>query len=197
MKVIKIYVTSDQGILLHLFWTRIFFCIHTIVLMKRHLNTHSRSYWVRKNMQLGLEVGVFDSHQITNLWAEESHSQEAVLLSLLLDVSALSQGNGVEKTGSRYNCGMFFCCCLVQRKELQCYRALKCPIWLQRGEYPANSCWAWSQRICVVPINFLYFWKAKVILAFKLKNICFSDSLLFTALWTHLKLFICFSSFGL
>lgn len=50
------------------------FCIHTIILMKRHLNTHSRSCWVRKNMQLGLEFGASDSYQVTHLRIEESHS---------------------------------------------------------------------------------------------------------------------------
>lgn len=69
---------------------KVVFCIHTIILMKRHLNTHSRSYWVRKDMQLGLEFGVFDSYQ-SHIFELKGliHRNAALSLSLLLDVLAL------------------------------------------------------------------------------------------------------------
>lgn len=37
------------------------FCIHTIILVKMHLNIHSRGCWVREDTQLGSELCVFDS----------------------------------------------------------------------------------------------------------------------------------------
>lgn len=37
------------------------FSIHTDILVKMHLNSHSRGCWMREDTQLGLELCVFDS----------------------------------------------------------------------------------------------------------------------------------------
>lgn len=116
------------------------FSIHAPVLVKMHLNVHSRGCWARGDTQLGLDLWVFDSSKSHAVWAG-APSYGGNLFSPCLYSQIFQLRPGItEQTGNRNSCGMSFS--TAQRAEKS--HSYEMSVWLQSGKHSAGSYWLLS-----------------------------------------------------